>query len=298
MAGSPSSESKIVYDNASRKLYDQQVKGLYKALDADNIAAAVRIIDDMGDNKNTMAIEPLTVLLEYPDEAIQASSAVALGKIGDMSSITPLVSALSRSSDKVKISIVTSLGMFGDISVIKAIEAIPLTPDEPKLINVVRSTVYKLNHPEGTEENVPIPEDASTGPEVDLIDLREKKIENPNVPPEKEKSPLLAALGSFFVPGLGQVYNGEGYSKGFTYFIGIYVGYILLFIPGFAIWLYSVYNAYTTANKINTGEIRAAEPSVLSVVVYALLVAIVIPIIIGVMLTVLMFALIFPMIGY
>ncbi len=290
-------EDRIVDDNSSQKLFSSQVSSLYNALDADKIPAALQIIEAMGDHQNTLAVEPLTVLLEYPDESIQASSAMALGKIGDNAAIQPLVSALKRSSDKVNVSVVTALGMFGDKSVIGPIESIQLTPDEPRLINAVRSTVYKLKHPEGPDASAPEPEEGTS--DVDLVMLVEKKLEEKKPqPPENQKSPILAAVCSFLVPGLGQVYNGEGYAKGFMYYIGIYIGYILLFIPGFAIWVYSIYNAYTTANKINTGEVVKPEPTLASIIIYAVLAAIVIPLIIAVILVALLFLLIFPMYGY
>lgn len=137
---------------AQAMLHERQLHTLYDALEADNIDFAIKVIGFTADSKNIRAVGPLTALLEYPDDAIQAQSAMALGRIGDKEAIQPLVGALSRSSDPVKVSIVTALGMFGDKSVIKPIESILLTPDEPKLINAVRSTVYKLNHPESVEK--------------------------------------------------------------------------------------------------------------------------------------------------
>jgi HEAT repeat protein len=138
--------------SAHETLYDRQILTLYDALEADNIEFAIKVIGFMGDSKNLRAVGPLTVLLEYPDQAIQAHSAIALGQIGDKEAIPHLVEALGKTTDKVKVSIVTALGMFGDNSVIKPIESILLTPDEPKLINAVRSTVYKLNHPDSKEK--------------------------------------------------------------------------------------------------------------------------------------------------
>jgi TM2 domain-containing membrane protein YozV len=297
MVGSMPGEDSIIDNNTSNGLFSRQIKDLYEALDADSISTALRIIEGMGDDQNSLAVEPLTVLLEYPDESIQAGAATALGKIGDKSAVQPLLNALKRSSDKVNISVVTALGMFGDKSVIGPIESIPLTPDEPRLINAVRSTVYKLKHPEGPDTSVAEPEEGTS--DVDLVMLVEKKLEEKKPePPENQKSPILAAVCSFLVPGLGQVYNGEGYGKGFMYYIGIYVGYLLLIIPGFAIWVYSIYNAYTTATKINTGEVVKPEPSLVNILLYAALTVIVIPLIITVILIVLIFALIFPMYGY
>jgi len=74
----------------------------------------------------------------------------------------------------------------------------------------------------------------------------------------QEKNPVVAAVLSLLVVGLGQVYNGE-VGKGLLFFIVaiiigltlfIYIGFIL--VPLF--WLFAAYDAYTTAEKINRGE--------------------------------------------
>lgn len=150
--GTTSGDEKTSSGSANDTLHDRQIQTLYDALEADNIDFASRIIGFMADSKNLRAVGPLTVLLEYPDEVIQARSALALGRIGDKEAIQPLVTALSKTSDKVKISIVTALGTFGDKSVIRPIESILLTPDEPRLTNAVRKTVYMLNHPDSIEK--------------------------------------------------------------------------------------------------------------------------------------------------
>lgn len=73
----------------------------------------------------------------------------------------------------------------------------------------------------------------------------------------QEKNPLLAAVLSFLVIGLGQVYNGE-VGKGLILFVAAIISAILwLLIIGILfsilIWAYAVYDAYTTAQKINEG---------------------------------------------
>ncbi|BAI61436.1 hypothetical protein MCP_1364 [Methanocella paludicola SANAE] len=93
--------------------------------------------------------------------------------------------------------------------------------------------------------------------------------------PRKEKNPLLAAIGSFFVPGLGQVYNGEGMLKGMLYVIGMIIGSIVLVIPGLAIWIYGIYNAYKVAGKINLGEVPYKETSIGKIILYIILVFVV-----------------------
>ncbi len=64
---------------------------------------------------------------------------------------------------------------------------------------------------------------------------------------------MMAAIGSFLIPGLGQVYNGEGMVKGFLYVIGVFIGTIIFVIRDWLIWLYGIYNAYSVAGKKNSG---------------------------------------------
>jgi len=78
---------------------------------------------------------------------------------------------------------------------------------------------------------------------------------SPNQPIQEEKSPLVALLCSLFIPGLGQVYNGET-SKGIGILIGTALGLLIFIIPGVIIWIYGMYEAYTTANKMNKQEIQ------------------------------------------
>lgn len=73
----------------------------------------------------------------------------------------------------------------------------------------------------------------------------------------QQKSPGLAALLSALVVGLGQVYNGE-VGKGILLFVAaiisgilwlVYIGIIFSIL----VWVYAIYDAYTTAQKINGG---------------------------------------------
>lgn len=69
------------------------------------------------------------------------------------------------------------------------------------------------------------------------------------------KNVALATILSFFVTGLGQAYNGQ-ILKGIALFIvQIINGMTMFFLIGFftfpIVWLYSVWNAYTTAKRIN-----------------------------------------------
>lgn len=79
------------------------------------------------------------------------------------------------------------------------------------------------------------------------------------VGPERNKSAGLAALLSFLIVGVGQMYNGQ-IGKGILLLIGAIVSGLLFFVvigffTWFIIWLYSIFDAYNTANKINSGDL-------------------------------------------
>ena len=71
------------------------------------------------------------------------------------------------------------------------------------------------------------------------------------------KSPLLALILSFLIVGLGQIYLGlikKGLLLIFAAIISafltlIYIGFILWVI----VWIYAMYDAYNSAEKINNG---------------------------------------------
>lgn len=62
---------------------------------------------------------------------------------------------------------------------------------------------------------------------------------------KKQKSPALASILSMLLGGLGQLYNGQP-GKGILIFITSW-----LIIP----WIYGIFDAYKTAERINSGEI-------------------------------------------
>lgn len=73
------------------------------------------------------------------------------------------------------------------------------------------------------------------------------------------KEPLFALILSFFIPGLGQIYNGN-INNGIILIIATVISWILTslcvgFFIFIMIWVYAMYDAYTTAVKINRGEI-------------------------------------------
>ena len=70
----------------------------------------------------------------------------------------------------------------------------------------------------------------------------------------EEKSPYVALLCSFFIPGLGQVYDGNT-ARGIGVFIGTIGGFFLFIVPGLIFWIYGMHDAYSTAKRMNRGEI-------------------------------------------
>lgn len=74
------------------------------------------------------------------------------------------------------------------------------------------------------------------------------------------KSPGLAAVLSFLVPGLGQIYNGQ-VGKGLLILVFVVVLFALIVtspvIAGglaFLTWVLAIYDAYTQAERYNEGE--------------------------------------------
>ena len=89
----------------------------------------------------------------------------------------------------------------------------------------------------------------------------------PPVPqaPAQQKSAGLAAVASFFIPGLGQTYNGS-FGKGLLVLFGTIIGSMIFTIPGIIVWLYGVYDAYSTASKMNEGKIAFVPHSTMSLI--------------------------------
>jgi len=98
-----------------------------------------------------------------------------------------------------------------------------------------------------------------------------------SVPVQEQKNRLIAGVCSSFLPGLGQVYNGET-AKGFALFILTLAGLAFLLIPGIIVWLYAMYNAYATAGKMNTGEVPFRETRVLPMILFIIFAVVVIAI--------------------
>jgi TM2 domain-containing membrane protein YozV len=61
-----------------------------------------------------------------------------------------------------------------------------------------------------------------------------------------EKNPIISAVLSFIIPGLGQAYCGK-IKKGAVLLVAAIIGSFLLFIPGLLVWLFGIYDAYMEA---------------------------------------------------
>lgn len=70
---------------------------------------------------------------------------------------------------------------------------------------------------------------------------------------KQDKNTTAAAILSFFFIGSGQVYNGQ-IGKGIGFLIGLVITSFIPILP-IIVWIYGVYDAYTTAQKMNKGEI-------------------------------------------
>lgn len=70
------------------------------------------------------------------------------------------------------------------------------------------------------------------------------------------KSPGLAAVLSLFIPGVGQIYNGQ-LGKGLLILLllvplNIVLSFVVIgFVTGFITWIWGIFDAYKTAEKIN-----------------------------------------------
>jgi TM2 domain-containing membrane protein YozV len=72
------------------------------------------------------------------------------------------------------------------------------------------------------------------------------------------KNPGVAAVLSFFYCGLGQIYNGQilkGVLMFAAYSVSIILMYVLIgFITTPILWIWGMYDAYKTAERINAGS--------------------------------------------
>jgi TM2 domain-containing membrane protein YozV len=88
---------------------------------------------------------------------------------------------------------------------------------------------------------------------------------NGQPPPLIYKNPGLAAVLSFFWMGLGQIYNGQ-LAKGIVFIVAYGLSWLLMIIViGFIttplLWLFGIYDAYKSAEKINVAMAHQASQS-------------------------------------
>jgi len=115
------------------------------------------------------------------------------------------------------------------------------------------------------------------GARLDSSNLVVKKEPTPEI--QEEKSSFIAILCSFFIPGLGQVYNGET-EKGVIIFLATLFGAFIFIIPGVVVWVYGMYDAYTIAKKMNNKEIPFKPTKAAHMILFFMLVVIIITIVI------------------
>jgi TM2 domain-containing membrane protein YozV len=77
-----------------------------------------------------------------------------------------------------------------------------------------------------------------------------------------KKNPNVALILSLILSGLGQFYNGQ-YVKGILLLFAELVGFALFIIPGIIVWLFGMYDAYTSAKKINSEMEKNLESQVM-----------------------------------
>ena len=101
------------------------------------------------------------------------------------------------------------------------------------------------------------------------------------VQPNPGKSPFVAAMLSFFIPGFGQAYcgvllKGIGVLLAFTGVLSLFtifdISMSLYLIP--LVWLIGIVDAYRTAEEMNTGRVPWTESSMLIFGIFAVVVGI------------------------
>ena len=85
--------------------------------------------------------------------------------------------------------------------------------------------------------------------------------------PVREKNPVFAAGLSLLFPGLGQVCNGETV-KGLLVLFGVLAGLLVMLIPGVAVWLFGIYDAWATSRRMNVGTVPFREAGLATVVLF------------------------------
>ena len=78
----------------------------------------------------------------------------------------------------------------------------------------------------------------------------------------EQKNPGLAAVLSFLIVGVGQIYNGQ-IGKGILFMVIQVINFVIMIFTLFlwtpvylAVFAYAIWDAHNTAKKINAGEIE------------------------------------------
>ncbi|HOH81584.1 MAG TPA: zinc-ribbon domain-containing protein, partial [Methanoregulaceae archaeon] len=97
------------------------------------------------------------------------------------------------------------------------------------------------------------------------VSLAPASVAVPAAAVQKEKNPWISTILSFFFPGLGSIYNGDTL-KGVAIYIGAIIGMLLFIVPGVIVWIYGMYDAYTTAKKMNEGLLPYKEANIMVII--------------------------------
>lgn len=132
--------------------------------------------------------------------------------------------------------------------------------------------IVKVEKIEQVEKNIPIPEKTSCWNCKEEIDMRFDKCPMCGVCVRIIilKNPGIAAVLSFFFPGLGHVYNGKVAIGAMITIVEISIVAIIilltrssdviyglvLLVVGIILWIYSMYNSYDIAEDINYKQYR------------------------------------------
>jgi hypothetical protein len=131
--------------SANESQFQGQVDELFVALDKNDVARSVVIIDAMGKIRNKLALEPLTILIEDRDESVWRHTVEALGNIGSAAVVGPLVKALNDRSESIRISAALALGKIGDTRAVPALEAMAVPAKNSQLYLAKLKAIEQIN---------------------------------------------------------------------------------------------------------------------------------------------------------
>jgi TM2 domain-containing membrane protein YozV len=69
----------------------------------------------------------------------------------------------------------------------------------------------------------------------------------------QKKNPWISLILSLIITGVGQIYNGQ-IKKGIILLVAFIVVYLIFWPLALIIWIFGMYDAYSTAGKINNGD--------------------------------------------